>query len=252
MNAFGQQCRSLLVVVEGEAIFDVDRTLLAGSHGGCVLPHPPHRVRPALLLQEFSQFCEAAHIPHRSFRQTELCGEILQKDPDYGLESLPPMVLVLCAGVAEVCDLLAAVLRPFPHDKASPRVASRESIFCLLAMVEVGEKTAVGPAVPASTDNLSWLRPPQSYESELQQMRSVKSEGGAWRIEEIKNEENKKERDPEETYTKVPLHMYSNYPILRDCETSCGDLTKGTNLCTLDAILRELAYKAGHLPKYGS
>lgn len=56
-------------------------------------------------------------------------------------------------------------------------------------------------------------------------------------------------------FTVFPLHMYSSAAIVRNCGTRFSDdeaFEECINKCTLEAILRELAYKCGYYAKYGA
>ncbi|CCW65452.1 unnamed protein product [Phytomonas sp. EM1] len=245
MNALGGRCRSVFVVVEDEKpIFDVDFNHSRGSHCGCVLSHALHHAQVEILIHDFTHFCDAANIPYLVIEYEELTRRILGRAPDRLLDDLPPMVAVTCSTTAEYYDLCASLLRPFVDEE----VPSQTSTYCLLAVVDLSQKVAVVPPARARSDELSWLKPPPSYASELAQTRLTGCDSAAWK----ESEGGKARENSEEACCIVPLHLYSNYPILRDCGTSGVDWMKGPNRCTLDAVLRELAYKAGQLPKYGS
>lgn len=135
-----------------------------------------------------------------------------------------PVTIITCTA-----PQLPAVVRTLFRQADTVQSDSSAITYGLLAVIDITRPH--GPPPPPTEDSLQWLRPEPSYLSEWTQTTGRPCA----RTE----------------FVVVPVHMYSNYPLTRD-GGPVGEATTTSNICTLEAILRELAFKAGHLPKYGA
>lgn len=258
MNALGDRCRSVVVLVDSTSYA---APLLEDSHGyhvGCVVASPATDAAPSAspsasakkIVKEVEHFCGENRVSHRCIAVSRTAGELQElmgsssDAPASAAASLStPLTLLDCTAVAHEGPVAALLTWLYGEPPAAPAEGT-EPPYTLVAVLDMGRGVACPPPSTASTSSggaYAWLRPTPSYYSEL-----VETAGGAVG-----------------PCTVYPVHMFSRYPVLRDrglrefATSSEGVVTatpvaEWTNKSTLGALLRELAFKAGQLAKYGA
>ncbi|CAC9521574.1 conserved hypothetical protein [Leishmania infantum JPCM5] len=249
MNALGNRCRSVIVLVNTSLYTSPLLDEGCGYHCGCVVVSSDLAPLARGIVRHAEHFCEENNISYRivtiSEKATEI-GEMMTSAPaEEWLTS--PLTLIDCTPAVDeevrVASLLAWLYGAY-SSAASREGSATEAPYTLVAVLDAARQVPCPPPITASSsaggDTLAWLRPTPSYYSEL--MESVGSSADSCVV--------------------FPVHMYSRYPALRDCglRERCTDggatapvpLAAWPNKCTLSALLRELAFKAGQLAKYGA
>lgn len=246
MNALGDHCRSVIVLVEGEPESSAVDTMStsSGFHVTCVLPTGDKPLSDAVTAA-IDGFAQVFNVPlkHLAWEDTQrLTALSSPSNESAGASVFSTALTVLHCTTKDLAAVRSSVLAwPRCAQAAADSTSSLEpavapggesELYSLLAELDLSQaacNTVVPPSTEAAT-RLTWLRPPPSYLSELAQSGSA---------------------SPATLYA-VPVHLFSNQPIIRS--RGANALTTGTdaNKCTIDALLRELAFKAGYLPKYGA
>lgn len=244
MNALGANCRAVLLIAApttdaAEVSPSVWRSTSCGYHFNCVYRTTTTVPSPTLvdeMIASMQLFCETSSVQHAIASSSEAM-EAMQRG-DSALQFLSAPVTILPATTATASQLL--------HWLVGPAVVKAEAEHFTLVAVVDGQKPSFGvPAGVSHTAGTStafdWIRPRQSYVSELTEAASMEPErvicdslhGLVW----------------------VPVSMYSRCPVLRDRGVEhghSGGAAMMVKTCTLAALLRELSFKAGQLPKYGA
>ncbi|EPY26870.1 hypothetical protein STCU_00337 [Strigomonas culicis] len=222
MNALDDGCKCVLVLVAGEARYADVHGETAGYHVVCALPESLCATSGGVQ-KRFQTFCEDHHIAHTACALSDALRlmEDAKRDGALAAATLKTPLTVVTAPPEEgLQDLLDALLLPSPGGP-----------YCLVAVLDLTHLRGDTRQGAAGSSH-AWLVPEQSYVSELKEFEG--SDAGC-RV--------------------APLHMYCCYPLVRDCGMQCSVetfMTTSSNKCTFDSILRELAFKAGQVPKYGN
>ncbi|KPA74549.1 hypothetical protein ABB37_09195 [Leptomonas pyrrhocoris] len=257
MNALGDRCHSVLVLVDTTHLTAPLLDTACGYHVGCVLTSADADNAP-------SSKDITAHVTSFCSENTVACA--VQKVTDEVARSLPmrgasatehltkPMTLFDATGVADVSlliSLLSWLYGEVNSGGSTPQKASAETPYTLVAVLDVSRGALCTPSSDyARTDAYAWLRPTPSYYSELldaAKSQCATSTDGSCSVD-------------FHCYV-FPVQVYSRYPVVRDRGLQEGlyggeatevPVEQWTNKSTLNALLRELAFKAGQLAKYGA
>lgn len=233
MNGVGDRCKAVLLLVDGPTpLDDSSCAALRGFHCACSVIAPQAGMAAEQMadhvLRLTEAFCARSNLPS-SILSEEALGAMNVSD----LKT--PLTVAKCT--TESIGLVRARLLVSEDVTSGTRPGGPP--YCLLAVADLTRRKEVAPRGSEFPDAISapfaWLRPPQSYLSEYQHSGALRHDSG----------------NP--TIALFPVHMYCCYPMIRDAgsDPACEDLST-ENVCTLEAILRELGYKAGVLPKYGA
>ncbi|KAG5497734.1 hypothetical protein JKF63_04000 [Porcisia hertigi] len=250
MNALGDRCRSVLVLVNKSLYTSPLLHERCGHHVGCVVVSADFGGSDNGIVDCVDIFCKKNTIRHQIVTVSETAteiGDMLNTTATAEEWLTSPLTLIDCTRVVEGESRVGSLLTWLYGD--SPPALSREGNrtevpYTLVAVLDVGRETLCSPPMIASTslssDTLAWLRPTPSYYSELMETTGSSTH----------------------RYVVYPVQMYSRYPVLRDRGLQEKRAEKGTaapvplaewaNKATIDALLRELAFKAGQLAKYGA
>lgn len=250
MNALGSRCRSVIVLVNTALYTSPLLDEGYGYHCGCVVVSSDLAPPAKDIVRHAEHFCEENNISYRIITVSEKATEISEMMRACAIAEewlTSPLTLIDCTPAVEeevrVATLLTWLYGMHPS-VASKEGGTTEVPYTLVTVLDAARQVPCPPPItvssPAGGDTLAWLRPTPSYYSEL--MESVGSSADSCVV--------------------FPAHMYSRYPALRDCglRERCTDggakvpvpLAAWPNKCTLNALLRELAFKAGQLAKYGA
>ncbi|KAG5471845.1 hypothetical protein LSCM4_03403 [Leishmania orientalis] len=250
MNALSNRCRSVVVLVNTARCTSPLLDKGCGYHLGCVVASPGLAPSAKDIAQHVEHFCEEKRIDLGVVTISEKAAEVseMMRAGVTAAEWLTsPLTLIDCtSAMAEeerVASLLAWLYDTCPSMSTAEGGAA-EAPYALVAVLDTAGEVRCPPPTTANAsagaDALAWLRPTPSYYSEL--METASSSAHSQFV--------------------YPVHMYSRYPVLRDrglrerCsvggETAMEPLVAWANKCTLSALLRELAFKAGQLAKYGA
>lgn len=229
MNALDDNCKCVIVLVEGESLYHDACAETSGYHAVCALPEPFCTCEA--LHQKVKVFCADNNISH-TFCSCDDDALLLLRH-DAAAEGAPaveklkaPLTIITAPAGDALGGLVQALLVP----------SSTKKSYCLVALLDLtrkrdDEREKQGDS---SSSSFAWLVPEPSYLSELAEFYPT---GNDVRCQ------------------TAPLHMYCCYPLVRDCGMQCSVetfLSTSSNKCTFDSILRELAFKAGQVPKYGN
>ncbi|AIO00864.1 hypothetical protein LPMP_312800 [Leishmania panamensis] len=249
MNALGGRCRSVIVLVSTALHRSPILHEGCGEHVGCVVV-PSELAPPAKNIVHHTElFCEANNIGYRVVTVSAMGTEIREMMSAITTATdwlTYPLTLIDCTPVmAEACvaSLLTWLHGACPY-ASTRKESTTEAPYTLVAVLDVARQESCPPPITVNSsargDALAWLRPTPSYYSELMESAGSLAHG----------------------CVVYPVHMYSRYPVLRDRglrgkwtdggATAAEPLAACANKCTLSALLRELAFKAGQLPKYGA
>lgn len=223
MNALDDNCKSVIVVVEGEPRYNDSYGEKNGYHAVCALPEPLCTSNG--LEKLVKSFCDANHVSHISYPFSDAVG-LLQEAKKDGVSVVEkiktPLTLVTAHGDDKVQSLIEALLRPSPKGS-----------YCLVTVLDLTHMRDDEPNKQGDP-SCAWLVSEPSYVSELKEFGSMEGDARCHI---------------------APFHMYCCYPLVRDCGMQCSVetfLASSSNKCTFDSILRELAFKAGQVAKYGN
>ncbi|GET91299.1 hypothetical protein, conserved [Leishmania tarentolae] len=250
MNALGSRFRSVIVLVNTAFYTNPLLDEGCGHHCGCVVVSSDGTVLVSDIVRHVEHFCEENNISYRIIMVSEKATEIVEMmSASSTVEDwlTSPLTVIDCTPAVKE-ELRVASLLAWLHGTC-PWAASREESTAkahhtLVAVLDTARAVPCPPPITANSSAggvaLSWLRPTPSYYSELKE--SVGSSA--------------------ENCLVLPVHMYSRYPALRGGglrekgsdggATAPVPLSAWTDKCTLSALLRELAFKAGQLAKYGA
>ncbi|KAG5471515.1 hypothetical protein LSCM1_01608 [Leishmania martiniquensis] len=250
MNSMGNLCRSVVVLVDTARYASPLLDKGSGHHLGCVVGSAGRAPSARDIVQQVEYFCEEKGVDHRVVTISEAAMEIsdMRRASTTAAEWLAsPLTLIDCTPAAgeeqHVASLLAWLYEMHPPGSYREGGAT-EVPYTLVAVLDTARGAPCPPPAienaSAGSNALAWLLPTPSYYSELMESAGASAH----------------------SHFVFPVHMYSRYPILRDRglqawrseggETAPVPLAAWANTCTLGGLLRELAFKAGRLAKYGA
>lgn len=259
MNALGDRCRSVLVLVD--AAHDTAPMLDAtcGYHVGCVLlsTTPDKAPAPKDLTERVSSFCRESRVACAVEKVTEEVVKTLQSSHVSAIEHLTsPVTLFDATSVKDVASIAAFLTWLYGESEAAaPKTAPRKTPYSLVAVLDVSRGALCTASRDHSTqetdgDANAWLRPTPSCYSELMEAAQVHAASPSSTT-----------ANSARSCFVFPVQVYSRQPVVRDRglqevprgeESGHVPVQQWTNKSTLDALLRELAFKAGQLAKYGA
>ncbi|KPI85695.1 hypothetical protein ABL78_5227 [Leptomonas seymouri] len=257
MNALGDRCHSVIVLTDTAHL---EAPLLAttfGYHVGCVLTSANAGKAPSSedIVQYVTSFCRANKV---TCAVSNLCEQGVCSLPSSAASVIQwltaPVTLVDATHVKDV-PLLNSFLSWLYGDRESSvstlQGASSETPYTLVAVLDVSRGALCTPSSDQiSRDAYAWLRPTPSYYSELMEATNLQRAASA-----------NAPCPVDLNFYVFPVQVYSRYPVVRDRGLQEGRCEEGTTLVpveqwvnksSLDALLRELAFKAGQLAKYGA
>lgn len=256
MNALGDRCHSVLVLVDTTHISTPLIDPACGYHVGCVLTSASPSASPSTedITNRVSAFLAQNKVECAIMQLTEAMLQTLLSSEGRPTDHLtkPVSVLDATALATSDCEAVTSLLSwLYGAEVQEASHATCEDPYTLVAVLDVSRGAPCASPLPstrsmATDDAYAWLRPTPSYHSELVEAASLQSTAST-------------NAPPHLCCHVFPVQMYSRYPVVRDRGlqevTSDGapkPVAQWTNKSTLDALLREMAFKAGQLAKYGA
>jgi hypothetical protein len=267
MNALGDRCHSVLVLVSTTQVPTPLLDITCGYYVGCVFPSTSTtNSAPSTedIIQRVDAFCCENSVVHAMETVADDTAHTLLSKYSNAIEHLTQPLTLIDATAMRDASSIAALLTWLYHAGSivePTQKGSAESPYSLVAVLDVSRGAVC--TLPSSheakhddtvDDVYAWLRPTPSYYSELAEAAKVPR---ALLLDACATDSTASLQ-----CFVFPVQMYSRYPVVRDRGLQEGLHADGsvdtvpvqqwTNKSTLDAVLRELAFKAGQLAKYGA
>lgn len=276
MNALGDRCHSVLVLMSAAHLPAPALDSACGYHVGCVLASATASDTPTSedITQHVVSFCNTNKVACAvETVADETVGPLLSTTPAAIEHLTAPFTLMDATRVTEASSLNSLLTwlygtyptRSSSTDPSPSSSAASEAPYSLVAVLDVSRGAFCTPSSDChakrtgdgTADAYAWLRPTPSYYSELMEAAKNQADASA-AVASVSSPV----ASVELICRVFPVQVYSHYPVVRDRglqeRHTSGDAVSTlpvehwTNKSTLDALLRELAFKAGQLAKYGA